>query len=258
MGIIEKEGELVWIRTDDRQVISKERVKELEDIRKIEIIKIKKELNSLKLELSELASSQQGDVERQIQRMDELEKIIPEKEIILEKHTNIPPAIKIKSKGLIFYSDGDYFEYFYLKHVKHSTGEGISSVLIFDDGTAPSREETRLALEFAIRNSKIMVGIKEQNVDTPQNIIRGKTLGIREWSFSQNEFITPFSRGVFCLRDMKKVNKLTEFAKEIKDQKISEQFIQKAQKIINQGDCAISYISFIDKYFVAVKKRIFG
>jgi|GEM_PF-6269935 len=262
MGLIEKEGDFITIRTDDRQIVSRQREKELSEIRNKEITFLEKEITEFIRELSELGKSVEGDTEYQIKRMEELSHIITEKEQKLKHLKTTPPTSKVRGLGLIFYSDGPYFDYFYAKHVTHKTGSGISTVIVIDGTEQPKEKVVRESLEISLYKMKVKTEYLEQNVPIEQ-VAKGHVLAVREWSFSANEFVSPPVYGFWCFREIFKVKNIAELDKFVQQNKISSQDIKRAENIIEKskmkGDpYIVTYMAFIDKYFVLSRQRAFG
>lgn len=273
MGLVIKVVGTVSVRNDTFEIISGEREKELENQRALKVNEVRKKLELVTVESEALNRETWVDVAAQIKKLDELQNI--EKALRAELlKSQLPVFEKRKAWGIILYSEGAYFDYFFSKHVWHNLrqvreDDRISTVLVIDGDTIypgdeeKAREIAQKALESAIRNFTFREALHEQYGDIEQ-LVPGHILAVREWDFTVGGWLQASEKGVFVFRDFRKIQSpANELKREAKEEKLTWYDIDEAQRVVVESkkpnaDYAVKYVIFIDKYFVAPKRRVFG
>jgi len=256
MGVVIKSAKRVFVRKDNRKIISGETAAEIKSQRVADLSKAEKELATVQQEKQVLEAATTGDTEAQLKRLEELEN--KEKELLNKKvELSVEQVKQVDAFGVLIYRES-FFDYFYKKHVKHETSgdERDATVLVMDNDKIPSRDIVRKALEESTKGVLYQKRVfRQPSVPIPQ-VVKGHRLGVRLWNFKSNRFVTEAVDGVFILREVYNVTFRAELAKfeidiDPKDMAQVVKFREDSKK--PDSDFAVKYILFIGKYFVAFR-----
>jgi hypothetical protein len=260
MAYIVKKGRRVWVESSSYSIISKERAEQIEANRIARLAQLNDELKILQAEYDRINNETWPDVNVQLKQLETLDAKILLKRAEIKK-CSVSTVQQRDSWGILIYSDGAYFNYFYAKHVMHNLGrnskEKTGSVLVLDSDTLVSHKLARAVLEQALRDMVARPKIRETDVIVPKIVDGvGYPFNVRTWDFYDEKWVSAPGPGYFAFREISEYPSETDLSQEIKEDKVTQKVLDDVNAIIKGAKTpdkkyVVQYVFFVDKYFIA-------